>query len=459
MSPIVTIDQALALLETLSRHRTLPPDPPRPPPQQRLLGELLTRLGDPQRDLQVIHIAGSKGKGSVALLIESILTAAGLSTGTFTSPHLQRWTERLRLNGREITPGTLVTLLEKLRPQLEILWQIRPQEPLSCFDTLTAGALTLFREHQVDYALVEAGMGGRLDATNVVSPRVTCLTTVELEHTEQLGPTLTAITREKAGIIKAGVPLITGRLPRAAARVVASRARACSAPWLQLGEAFDVTVSSQDQTGQEIAIAYQDQRVTCRLPLAGRHQAVNAALAAVCVAQLGCLNPAAWARAVAQGLAGVMLPGRVQFLSRRPWIVADGAHTRASSRALVQALATLPVRHVRLLLSASSHEHLQAVCPQLLPLADRVIITRADPHRCLPTAAVADHIHRQRPDLAVLTLEDPRAALLEAAQGLEEDELLLATGSVYLAGLLGTHPLPQAPLGHPIHPQPDEVQQ
>lgn len=407
--------------------------PPRPYGEGKLdaVMALLGRLGDPQRGLPVIHITGSKGKGSTALLVESILHAAGLRTGVFTSPHLQRWTERLRLDGRELDDGLFDTLLARLRPEVEAL--DRAGHRPGFFDVLTAAALLLFRERGVDYAVMEAGLGGRLDATNVVEPVVCCITGVELEHTAQLGGTVAAIAREKAGIVKPGVPVVTGRLPRPAAREIARRARAVNAPWWRLGREFGVSVARQSEAGQTLRLELGGRTMEVFLPLPGRHQADNAALAAACVRRLERLAPGPLGAALGSGLAAARLPGRAEILRRRPWVVVDGAHTAASIRALAAVLATLPARPAHLVLSFSAGRD-PGFCAPLLSRSDRVTVTRADPCRSLDPAAAARRLRALAPGLAVAVAADPVAALAGALDGLPEDGLLCATGSVYLAG-------------------------
>ncbi|NCF28208.1 MAG: bifunctional folylpolyglutamate synthase/dihydrofolate synthase, partial [Gammaproteobacteria bacterium] len=207
LAPISNADQAVAFLMSLVR------EDPRPYQARARLAQLpvralLARAGNPQVSLPVVHIAGSKGKGSTALYLEAILHSAGLTTGTFTSPHLQRWTERYRVDGREITAEEFAALFARLQPHvLGLLHQDEASAP-SFFDVLTAAALLLFADQGVDCAIIEAGIGGRLDATNVVQPMLSCITSVELEHTDKLGASIAAIAGEKAGIIKMEVPVI-----------------------------------------------------------------------------------------------------------------------------------------------------------------------------------------------------------------------------------------------------------
>ena len=195
-------------------------------PIRRLMG----RLGDPQADLSVIHLAGSKGKGSTGLMAEALLGAAGERVGTFTSPHLERWSERFRIDGREVTGELLADAVERIAPHIDALREQDPRRAPSFFDALTAIALLLFSEAKLDRCVFEVGLGGRLDSTNVITAAVSCITSIEFEHTQQLGNTLAEIASEKAGILKPGVPAVIGDLCDEAAEVVETRARELGAP-------------------------------------------------------------------------------------------------------------------------------------------------------------------------------------------------------------------------------------
>ena len=222
---------------------------------------LTARLGDPHLALSVIHIAGSKGKGSTALFTEALLLASGQRVGTFTSPHLSRWTERFRIDGAEVDGGTLAAAVERVAPHVDALRKSAPEHAPTFFDATTATALLLFRDANVDRVVLEVGLGGRLDSTNVVSPELCCITSIELEHTAQLGDTLAQIAAEKAGIIKTGVPVVMGRLVPPAAAVVAERAHEMDAPLARLGHEFDVKVVSEDHPGVAITTAALDERL------------------------------------------------------------------------------------------------------------------------------------------------------------------------------------------------------
>jgi dihydrofolate synthase/folylpolyglutamate synthase len=384
----------------------------------------------------VLHVGGSKGKGSTALLAESVLLAAGERVGTFTSPHLERWTERFRIDGEEVRPGDLARVLDEVRPHVEALRADPGAPDPSFFDVTTAAALLLFRGAGVRRVVLEVGLGGRLDSTNVVDPAVSCITSIELEHTDRLGDTLAAIAGEKAGIVKAGRPVVTGRLPAEAAAVVATRAAELAAPLFVLGRDFSVELLSEPSlSGARVRLQDGPLDVEVALSVAGRHQAENAALALACVRRLGAAPVAALAQAARCGLARAVLPGRIEVLGERPWRVVDAAHTERSAAALTDALAAVPRRRTHLVLSVSADKRLEAILAQLLPLADAVFVTRADPARSRDPEQVAALVRAAAEGLPVVTIPDPLAALAAAGESLGEEDLLLVTGSVYLAGI------------------------
>jgi dihydrofolate synthase/folylpolyglutamate synthase len=399
---------------------------------------LLAELGDPQRDLSIVHVAGSKGKGSTALLLETMLGALGERVGTFTSPHLESWTERFRVGGADVDGATLAAAVRRVRDPVERLRRGEPALRPTFFDATTAAALLLFADAGVDRVVLEVGLGGRLDSTNVVDPAVTCITTIELEHTDKLGDTLTAIAGEKAGILKPGVPGVVGRLPEEAWAVVQSRAAAVGAPLFAMGRDFDVKVSPPLPGDRGVELRYGDADgadVSARLPLLGAHHALNAGLALACIRRLAPDDSDRPGRAAA-GLAAARLPGRVEVVGECPLRIVDGAHTAASARALASALDGLPASRRHWLLSVSAGKDLDALLDAVLPGAHHVTVTRADPHRSLDPAALAAAV-RSRADAAtrVHVEPDPGRAAAGAVERAGAEDLLVATGSVYLAGI------------------------
>jgi dihydrofolate synthase/folylpolyglutamate synthase len=396
---------------------------------------LLGRLDAPHEGLRVIHVAGSKGKGSTALLAEAVLLAAGARVGTFTSPHLERWTERVRLDGREVEPLRLAAAVERVRPHVEALRRSGPGQAPTFFDATTAAALVCFQEAGVERAILEVGLGGRLDSTNAVRPEVACITSIELEHTDKLGDTLGEIAAEKAGILKPGVPVVAGDLPREARAVVEARARELGVTPAWEGRDFRAELLEEGPEGLRVRLLDGGLELEVRLPLLGAHQASNAALALACVRRAGGIPQAALAEAAVRGLGRAELPGRVELLGRAPVVLVDAAHTAASARALARALAGLPRRRTRLVLSISAGKHTAAILEALLPLADEVSATCAEPVRSLPADRLAAAVRERAPGLEVRAVAAPDRALRAAAEGLGSEDCLCVAGSVYLAGI------------------------
>ncbi|MEN8182016.1 MAG: Mur ligase family protein [Myxococcota bacterium] len=396
---------------------------------------LLDMLGHPEAGLSILHIAGSKGKGSTALAAEALLRAAGRSVGVFTSPHLERWTERFRVGGEEVPGAELARAVERLRPHVDALLAGPSREVPSFFDATTATALLLFRERGVDHAVLEVGLGGRLDSTNAIQPAVTCITGIELEHTDKLGSTLGAIATEKAGILKRHVPLLCGRLVPEAEAAVAAQVARLEVPWLRLGREIAME-HSQGRGGSRLRV--EDGDLCFEGPLAppGRHQAENAALALACVRRLAPeVSGAELARAAREALPALRLPGRTEILSRQPAILIDSAHTVASARALREVITLLPRRRMHLVLSISADKDLGALLPILLADASSVTVTRAEPRRSLEPSALAVASATVAPELPLRVIPNPHLALRAARATLEDPDLLVVAGSFYLAGI------------------------
>lgn len=407
---------------------------PCPPAELALqpVSGLLARIGNPQQALRCIHVAGSKGKGSTVLLCEAILGAAGLRVGSYTSPHLQRYSERYRVGGREIGEAGFVAAAERVRPHLAAL--LDDAHPPGFFDFATATAFALFASEGVDVALIEVGLGGRLDPTNVISPLVSCITSIELEHTDRLGTTLATIAGEKAGIIKPWVPVVIGDLPREAFAVVEAQATTCAAPLHRLGIEFAAEVIRADAEGLALGLDCGPLALELTLPVLGPHLAGNAAMALACIRHADLLPLSQLADAARRGLAQVVLPGRTEILKRGPWVVADGAHTEASARALMRSLDVLTCRERHMVVSISSGKDLATLLPILASKAGSLVVTRADRQRSLEPIAIADWVRQRYPDLPVRIIEDPQRAIRDTLIDLAPDSLMCVTGSVYAAG-------------------------
>jgi dihydrofolate synthase/folylpolyglutamate synthase len=408
-----TVEEAGAYLDGLINRERSQPVAARV--SLRPIRALLSALGHPETDLRILHIAGSKGKGSTALAAEAALRECGSRVGTFTSPHLERWTERFRIDGHEVEGEALAAAVEQLRPHVDRLREDSPQDAPSFFDATTAAALLLFRERAVDHAVLEVGLGGRLDSTNVIHPSVTCITSIELEHTDKLGDTEAAIAAEKAGILEPGVPLVSGPLTPEATRAVARRVSELGVPWARLGREIGFETAELGASGSQLRIVDGSFTFEGRVAVPGLHHAVNAALALGCVRRLlPQVTDPELARAARRAFASLRLPGRVEIVGRNPTLVVDAAHTAASAAALVSVLGRLTRARTHLVLSVSADKDLAAILRILLPEAD--------------TVAAA-------PGLELRVVPNPHLALRAARAALRSDDLLVATGSFYLAGL------------------------
>ncbi len=289
------------------------------------MADLLARLSEPHLRYPTLHIAGTKGKGSVAALMASCLAHAGYRTGLYTSPHLVDFTERIRINGSPIPPADVAGLTSDLAAHAAGV------PGLTTFELVTALGFMYFAHQQVEAAVIEVGLGGRLDATNLVQPLVTAITSISFDHTHLLGNTLGAIAGEKAGILKPGVPLVVAPQPEEARRVILVRAAEVGAPVTEIGVDWIVEPEAQDVSGQSLRLYRTgDGRspVRLRMPLLGRHQLDNAAVAYAALDLAGDRGLPLSDRALREGFSEVDWPGRFQILRHDPSLVVDAAHNQ-----------------------------------------------------------------------------------------------------------------------------------
>jgi dihydrofolate synthase/folylpolyglutamate synthase len=397
----------------------------------RRMEALLRPLGDPHRSGSFVHIAGSKGKGSTAVMIASALTAAGYRTGLFTSPHLHTIRERIRIDGSLITPGELAALTERVKPAAEKTGA-GPWGVPSTFEVLAAVAFLRFRQAGAVWSVLEAGLGGRLDATNVVTPRVAVITSISYDHTDVLGPTLTHIAREKAGIIKPGVPVVLAPQP-GGEEVVGVIRDACherGCPLTQVGKEVAWWLLSATLEGQRLRVAGRRGSYELSIPLLGEHQQENAATAVAALERLMDDAPGLTPQAVARGLGAVSWPGRLQVVGHNPLMMVDGAHNADSARRLRQALGQLPYRRLVLVMAVSRDKDMAGMVRELAPLHPRVIAT----HSCHPRALPACHLTAEwaKYSPAVEEAGDVAGALARARALAAEEDMVLATGSLFV---------------------------
>ncbi|MDT8306737.1 MAG: folylpolyglutamate synthase/dihydrofolate synthase family protein [Anaerolineae bacterium] len=407
-------------------------DPGRP-------GRLLQLFGDPQRQFPSIHIAGSKGKGSVAAMSAAALHAAGLRVGLYTSPHLQDFRERIRVLTADDAEGMIPR--EIVAALVARLQEVAPAVPgLTWFELVTALGFLYFAEAGVDVAVVEVGLGGRLDATNVLVPLVSVITRLELEHTALLGNTLAEIAAEKGGIIKEGVPLVSAPQAEEAVACLEAIAAERRAPFTLAGREWQAT-------GQAAAGLDADQQITVTtspvpavippgttftLRLLGEHQQENALVALATLAEIHQHFPELSLAAMREGLSAVHWPGRLQLLHRAPALVVDGAHTPQGARRLAEALQALhPQGRLWLVVGVTADKDVRAVLQPLLAQATGIFATQADHPRAATAEEVAGVIAQLGYDAQPLPTV---CAALEAAWALAAaGDLICATGSLFVA--------------------------
>nr|MBI2903723.1 bifunctional folylpolyglutamate synthase/dihydrofolate synthase [Chloroflexota bacterium] len=390
---------------------------------------LLARLGDPQRRTPSVHVAGTKGKGSVSAMAASMLQAAGFRMGLYTSPHLDDFCERIQFDGHPIPSDELAALTTELRP----LFGATPG--ITTFELTTALAHVWFARQRADFAVLEVGLGGRLDATNVLLPNVCAITSISFDHTHLLGDSLPEIAEEKSGIIKPGVPVVSSpQKPEVAERIAAvarergSRLIVAGRDWLFRRESYSLA----GQTFTARAAEAPPEPVTrFALPLLGRHQIENAAVALAVVDQLRQQGFTIPPEAAARGLASVQWPGRFEVIQKEKPIVLDCAHNRDSAARLAATLVEMfPGARPALIFGASDDKDVHGMLAELLPLCNRVITARADHPRAGDPEQLAAAVRAVGVALSVNVAHTVSDALAEARQGPEP--LVLVTGSIFL---------------------------
>lgn len=367
---------------------------------------LLTRLGNPERDFNAVHVAGTNGKGSVCAFVHAGLVCAGMRTGLYTSPYLQRYNERIRLDGEPVSDAKLAALTSEVAREVEAL-RARGVYPTE-FEIGTAVAFLFFARHKVDCAVVEVGLGGRLDPTNTLEPRLCAIASIGLDHTAILGDTVEKIAFEKAGIAKRGVPLVlSAQVTGSARRVILERCRKVNAPLVSAGVEMEGT-----------------------LGLPGEHQRYNAGVARAVLRRLGVHSAA-----IDEGLRRTRWPARLEWIGRNPPLLLDGAHNPQGAAALASYLSALPCGKTALLCGVLRDKDWPSMVDMLATLCDEAICVSPDNPRALPAEALA----RAFAERGVAAQCAPNAAeglhlTLEKAQG----GRAVAAGSLYLAGEVRT---------------------
>jgi dihydrofolate synthase/folylpolyglutamate synthase len=414
--------------------------------------ELAERLGSPDQRMQIVHVAGTKGKGSTAAMTAAILAATGYRSGLYSSPHLERLEERIAVDGRQVSPEQLAHLVERIRPAVaEMDRHAEAGRPgPTYFEILTAMALVHFAEQGVEWAVLEVGLGGRLDSTNICRPAVAVITSISYDHTRQLGSTLTAIAGEKAGIIKPSVPVVSGVVEDEPRRVIDEVAARHGCSLARLGRDFSIEYRPARGLEREAACGqfdfeYRGPRAAhayraVELSLLGAHQAANAAVALATIAELNAQGAKVPEAAMRRGLAAVSWPARVEVVSRRPTVVLDAAHNVASVEAFAAALDESFAAAERILVFATTRDKDAAgMLRVLLPRFDRAVLTRyANNPRGLPAEELAE-LAAGCSDRQFQVAPDPAAAWEVARSWATAESLIGITGSFFIAAEMRPH--------------------
>ncbi len=390
------------------------------------IGMLLEQLGNPHRVCDIVHVAGTNGKGSVCAMIESGLRAAGVRTGLFTSPHLIEPTERIRIGGEPVSAQEFAEAFERVHAVAE---RMLAEGFLEChptyFESVTAMAFVLFRKRDIETAVVEVGLGGRLDATNVVTPRLCVITPVDYDHEALLGKGIASIAGEKAGILKRGVTAILAPQRPEAERVIRMRAQEVGARILAAAE-WTVADAELRADGSRLRVEGPcGLRIAVDCPLAGEHQVGNAVTAVAALRELG-IGP----EAIREGIRRVNWPGRLERVAARPAVILDGAHNPGGARALASYIQRFWAGHkVWLIYGTMRDKAVSEITGILFPLADEVIVTAPSHPRAVRPEAIAELADHPR-----LRTASSLEAALSMSRAAGPHDVIFITGTLFLVG-------------------------
>jgi dihydrofolate synthase/folylpolyglutamate synthase len=388
---------------------------------------ILNAIGNPHKEIQVIHIGGTNGKGSTAAMMSSILQKEGYRVGLYTSPHLIRFTERIKVNGKEIEEEEVAALTERMRKEIEAAGI---NLPFTFFDFTTAMALYYFNQRWVDLAILEVGLGGRLDSTNVVDPLISIITNIAKDHEGYLGKTISKIAREKAGIIKKGRPLITAATQPPVLRLFSTLCQEKGSPYFRVGKEFRYVRGEDGDFDYE---GLNRKLWSIHLTLKGFHQVINATTALGAMEVLEDLGYPVSTTAMMDGLREVDWPGRLEMVSSSPRVLLDGAHNPAGALVLKESLEKeFQYHRLILLIGIMKDKDIQSMLHLLAPLADHIILTKPHTDRATPPMLLKKALDQNGEKAEIA--EDLKDAIERGLSLTQEEDLLCITGSLYTVG-------------------------
>ena len=389
--------------------------------------KILNAIGNPHKEIQAIHIGGTNGKGSTAAMMSSILQKEGYRVGLYTSPHLIRFTERIKVNGEEIEEEEVAALAEWMRKEIEAAG-ITP--PFTFFDFTTAMALYYFKQKLVDLAILEVGLGGRLDSTNVVDPLISIITNIAKDHEEYLGKSVLRIAREKAGIIKKGRPLITAATQPQVLRLFSKVCEEKGSPYLRVGKEFRYVRIEDGDFDYE---GLNRKLWGVHLNLKGFHQVINATTALGAMEVLEDQGYRVSTDAMVDGLREVDWPGRMEMVSTSPRVILDGAHNPAGALVLKESLGKeFQYEHLILIIGIMKDKDIQSMLHLLAPLADHIVLTQPHTDRATTPSLLKKALGQNEKKAEIA--EDLEEAIERGLSLTHKEDLLCITGSLYTVG-------------------------
>jgi len=394
---------------------------------ERML-QLVERLGNPQLDFRSVHIAGTNGKGSTAAFISSVLGKAGYKTGLYTSPHLERFSERIKIDGAEISVDAIDAISKEVKAAGESL----PAGEPTYFEFTTALAFVYFARQDVDIAIIETGLGGRLDATNIISPLVSIITPISLDHMEHLGDTIEEVAAEKGGIIKGGTAVIIGRQEDASLKVLEQIARDNKAEVLLFDREFHIGNLSADAFDY---FGIKRQIKGIEISMYGVYQKENASLALACLERLAIDGYRVNDDLLLGGIKDTFWPGRFEIISKAPAFILDGAHNPAAAKELAKSLKSRfnGDRGV-FVLGFMGDKDIDAMLAEFAPLASEIILTKPAGDRAFDPAAEAPEIKNLRKYSKVTVIPEMKEAIDKGIMLAKEKSFIIITGSLYMVG-------------------------
>jgi dihydrofolate synthase/folylpolyglutamate synthase len=397
----------------------------------RRMEKLLQPLGNPHLGTKTVHIAGTKGKGSTAAMISQTLIAAGYRTGLFTSPHLHTLRERIKINGVMVSEADFAALVTELKPIVESVNKQAAFGALTTFEILTAVVFNYFKKNCVDFQVLEVGLGGRLDATNVVNTDVCVITSLSLDHTDILGDSVAKIAAEKAGIIKPGCVVVNAPQVDEAAQVIKQVCREQRAKLIQVGRDVTWHKTSGDLNGQTLTVFTKSGHYDLTIPLLGDYQLENAATAVAATEALVSLGTNISFQNIAEGFSQVSWPGRLQILSREPTVVVDGAHNAYSMNKLVGAVKEyFDYKRCLVIFGTSCDKDISGMVQELQPLGNHIIITSSSHPRAASISLVTEKFNTL--GVKATAVGNVPEALSKALALANKTDLILITGSLFV---------------------------